>query len=44
MADHDYALEPNVRFSPDARWVIFRANMHGSSQVYAVEVTKAGGK
>jgi oligogalacturonide lyase len=41
MAAHDYALEPNVRFSPDDRWVIFHANLHGSPQVYAVEVAKA---
>jgi len=34
-------LEPNVRFSPDARWVIFRANFEGSTQVYAVEVARA---
>jgi oligogalacturonide lyase len=41
LAAHDYKLEPNVRFSPDDRWVIFHANLHGSPQVYAVEVTKA---
>jgi oligogalacturonide lyase len=41
MADHNYSLEPNVRFSPDDRWVIFHANLHGSSQVYAVEVARA---
>ncbi|MGO9476328.1 MAG: oligogalacturonate lyase family protein [Limisphaerales bacterium] len=42
MAKHDYALEPNARFSPDGKWVVFRSNMRGSSQVYAVEVKKAG--
>jgi oligogalacturonide lyase len=41
MAKHDYALEPNARFSPDGKWVIFRSNMGGKSQVYAVEVKTA---
>lgn len=41
MSKHDYALEPNARFSPDGKWVIFRSNMSGKSQVYAVEVKKA---
>ncbi len=41
LTGHDYRLEPNARFSPDARWVIFRSNMHGSPQVYAVEVKRA---
>jgi oligogalacturonide lyase len=40
MADHDYRLEPNVRFTPDGKWVAFRSNMHGIGQVYAVEVAK----
>jgi oligogalacturonide lyase len=39
LANHDYALEPNVQFTPDGKWVVFHSNMHGSSQVYAVEVT-----
>jgi oligogalacturonide lyase len=39
MKHHDYQLEPNVHFSPDGKWVIFRANFKGSgSQVYAVEI------
>jgi len=41
LADHDYKLEPCVHFSPDAGWVIFHSNMHGTSQVYAVEVRPA---
>jgi oligogalacturonide lyase len=41
MARHDYALEPNVNFTPDGKWIVFRGNMHGSPQVYAVEVAKA---
>ena len=38
MQFHRYKLEPNVHFSPDSRWVIFRANFEGNEQVYAVEV------
>ena len=38
MQFHNYKLEPNVHFSPDEKWVIFRANFEGNSQVYAVEI------
>ena len=41
MAHHDYRLEPNVRFSPDKKMVIFTSNMFGSSYVFGVEVDKA---
>jgi oligogalacturonide lyase len=44
MARHDYALEPNAMFSPDMKWLIFRSNLSGSNQVYAVELKKADGK
>jgi len=44
MAQHDYALEPNAMFSPDMKWLIFRSNMSGANQVYAVELAKATGK
>ena len=40
MAKHNYKLEPNVTFSPDQKWIIFRSNMHGGTQVYAVEIAK----
>jgi oligogalacturonide lyase len=40
MRKHDYALEPNVQFTPNGEWVVFRGNFDGSSQVYAVEVAK----
>lgn len=40
LSKHDYKLEPNVCITPDKKWVVFRSNMHGSSHVYAVEVTK----
>jgi oligogalacturonide lyase len=36
MKHHGYKLEPNVHFSPDQKWVIFRSNMHGETHVYAV--------
>ena len=44
MSKHDYALEPNAMFSPDMKWLIFRSNMSGASQVYAVELEKAAQK
>jgi oligogalacturonide lyase len=40
MAKHDYNLEPNVNFTPDGRWIVFRGNFDGSAQVYAVEVAR----
>lgn len=41
MQYHKYKLEPNVHFSPDGKWVIFRANFEGVEEVYAVEVAKS---
>src|SRR5947208_9036519 len=41
MSKHDYKLEPNVTFTPDMKWIVFRSNMHGATQVYAVEIEKA---
>lgn len=41
MSHHNYHLEPNVHFSPDEKWIIFRANFEGTEQVYAVEIEKA---
>lgn len=38
MSKHDYALEPNVNFTPDGKWIVFRGNFDGSPQVYAVAV------
>ncbi len=40
MSKHDYSLEPNVNFTPDGKWIVFRGNFDGSAQVYAVEVAK----
>ena len=41
MKDQFYKLEPNVHFSPDNKWVIFRANFEGKEEVYAVECKKS---
>ena len=40
MRRHDYRLEPNITFTPNGQWMVFRSNMDGSNQVYAVKVTK----
>jgi oligogalacturonide lyase len=39
LSAHDYTLEPNVTFTPDGRWLVFRSNMHGTPHVYAVDLT-----
>ena len=41
MSKHLYRLEPNVSFTPDQKWVVFRSNMFGPTYVFAVEVAKA---
>jgi len=41
MSRHNYRLEPNIRFSPDKKLVIFTSNMFGPSYVFGVEVDKA---
>jgi oligogalacturonide lyase len=41
MSKHQYRLEPNVSFTPDSKWVVFRSNMFGPTYVFAVEVEKA---
>lgn len=41
MAKHNYRLEPNVSFTPDGKWVVFRSNMSGETYVFAVEVAKS---
>ncbi|WP_419195053.1 oligogalacturonate lyase family protein [Novipirellula herctigrandis] len=40
LSSHDYSLEPNVTFTPDGKWVVFRSNMHGERHVYAVRVDR----
>jgi oligogalacturonide lyase len=44
MSKHQYRLEPNVSFTPDKKWVVFRSNMFGPTYTFAVEVAKAAGK
>lgn len=45
MSKHQYRLEPNVSFTPDQKWVVFRSNMFGDTYAFAVEVEKhAAGK
>ena len=41
LSKHDYRLEPNSTFTPDGKWIVFRSNMFGPTQVYAVEVARA---
>jgi oligogalacturonide lyase len=42
MSKHDYRLEPNVFFTRDGRWIVFRSNMHGEVHTYMVEVAGPG--
>ena len=41
LTKHNYGLEPNVTFTPDQKWIVFRSNMLGPTFVFAVEVKKA---
>jgi oligogalacturonide lyase len=41
MSHHYYREEPNVRFSPDKKLVIFTSNMFGPSYVFGAETAKA---
>jgi oligogalacturonide lyase len=41
LSEHDYSIEPNGHFTPDGKWLVFRSNLHGAIQVYAVEIAKA---
>ncbi|HEX8188613.1 MAG TPA: oligogalacturonate lyase family protein [Pyrinomonadaceae bacterium] len=41
LSRHDYSLEPNVTFTPDMKWIVFRSNMFGPTHVFAVELEKA---
>jgi oligogalacturonide lyase len=40
LSRHDYSLEPNVTFTPDMKWLVFRSNMLGPTHVFAVAVDK----
>lgn len=41
LEKHDYSLEPNGTLTPDGKWLVFRSNMLGPTQIYAVEIAKA---
>jgi len=41
LSKHNYSLEPNVTFTPDLKWIVFRSNMFGPTHVFAVEIEKA---
>ncbi len=41
LSKQNYTLEPNLTFTPDDKWITFRSNMEGATQVYAVEIAKA---
>ena len=41
LAKHNYTLEPNVTFTPDMKWLVFRSNMFGPTHVFAVEIAKS---
>lgn len=41
MRKQDYRMEPNMTFTPDGKWIVFRGNFEGAAHVYAVEVAKA---
>jgi oligogalacturonide lyase len=42
MSKHNFRLEPNVSFTPDQKYVVFRSDMFGPTYAFAVEVAKAG--
>jgi oligogalacturonide lyase len=41
LSKHNYSLEPNVTFTPDGKWIVFRSNLLGPTHVFEVEVAKA---
>lgn len=38
LSRHDYTLEPNQHFTPDGKWLVYRANVEGKPAIYAVEL------
>lgn len=40
LQENDFVVEPNAHVSPDNRWIIFTATLHGTPQAYAVELPK----
>ena len=41
LKNHNYLLEPNVTFTPDGKWIVFRSDLQGAPHIYAVEIEKA---
>jgi oligogalacturonide lyase len=41
LKNHNYLLEPNVTFTPDGKWIVFRSDLQGAPHIYAVEIAKA---
>jgi oligogalacturonide lyase len=46
MSKHNYekngGVEPNLTFTPDNKWIVFRSNLQGAGiYTYAVEIAKA---
>lgn len=41
MKANNYKVEPNVRFSPDRKSIIFTSNMFGPSYIFAVQVASS---
>jgi len=41
LSKHNYNLEPNVTFTPDLKWIVFRSNMFGPTHVFAVEIARS---
>lgn len=44
LSKHNYSLEPNVTFTPDMKWIVFRSNMFGPTHVFAVEIAKSNSR
>jgi oligogalacturonide lyase len=38
LSKQDYTLEPNQHFTPDGKWLVYRANVEGKPAIYAVEL------
>jgi oligogalacturonide lyase len=42
MKYHSYRpLEPNVHFTPDGNWVVFRSDFDGETNIYAVSIKQS---
>lgn len=41
LSKQDYTLEPNQHFTPDGKWLVYRANVEGRPAIYAVELPAA---